>query len=228
MTAPAGPGERLLIFDFDGVIADSELLSNRVFAEELTAIGLPTTLDEAIELYMGKRFADCVRIIEERLGRPVDPDLDRRWAEGVQARIEAELGPVSGVSEFLDATAHHPRCVASSSPPRWLEACLARFGLSHHFDGRLYSGAVHVERGKPHPDLFLYAAADMRADPARAVVIEDSPTGVKAGAAAGMTVIGLLAAGHVRDGHGDRLLAAGATHLARDYGEVAAILASLG
>jgi len=88
----------------------------------------------------------------------------------------------------------------------------------------VFSAAVHVARGKPHPDLFLYAAATMNADPARTVVIEDSTAGVLAGVAAGMRVIGLCAGGHIRDGHADGLSAAGAHDIALTWAEVARMI----
>ncbi len=101
---------------------------------------------------------------------------------------------------------------------------LARFGVATSFNGPIFSAAVHVKRGKPHPDLFLHAAAVMAVDPSRALVIEDTPTGVRAGVAAGMTVVGLCAGGHIRDGHADRLHAAGAHHVVDDYAGVTALL----
>lgn len=101
---------------------------------------------------------------------------------------------------------------------------LSRFGLASTFSGPIYSATIHVTRGKPHPDLFLHAAAQMQVDPARTLVIEDSPSGAAAGAAAGMTVVGLCAGGHMRDGDGDRLRQAGAHHIVDDYRAISVIL----
>jgi beta-phosphoglucomutase-like phosphatase (HAD superfamily) len=115
------------------------------------------------------------------------------------------------------------RCIASSSGPDWIGVGLDLFGLTDHFDGSVFTGLA-VERGKPHPDLFLHAARTMGVDPSRALVIEDSEAGVSAGVAAGMTVVGLLAGAHVRDGHAERLAARGANHLAATYREVAAFM----
>ena len=219
--------DRLLIFDFDGVIADSEVLSNLILAEELTALGHPTSFDDAITHYMGKRWTDCVATIEARSAAVLPDNFAERIHDRFAARAAAEVDEVAGIRVFLDRTAGRSRCVASSSSPLWLTSCLDRFGLGHHFGENLFSAAVHVTRGKPHPDLFLHAAATMQADPARAIVIEDSPTGVMAGAAAGMTVIGFLGGSHIRDGHGDRLQDAGATHIARDFNEVDRIMATI-
>jgi beta-phosphoglucomutase-like phosphatase (HAD superfamily) len=118
----------------------------------------------------------------------------------------------------------HLRCIASSSPPGWIELGLGTMGIDAQHAGPIYSSAVHVTRGKPHPDLFLHAAAELGVPADRTVVIEDSPAGVRAGAAAGMTVLGLLAGGHIRHGHGERLLAAGADRVLSDYAAVEAFI----
>lgn len=213
----------LIIFDFDGVIVDSETLANQVLADELTALGCPTTLDEAFGSYMGYHWDDCLARIAERWGH-CPPELRARVDSKIEERLPSELKTIAGVEAFLDRLAPLPRCVASSSAPEWLEGRLAMFDLAHHFEGRLFSAAVHVTRGKPHPDIYLHAAKAMGVAPAGSVVIEDSPTGVRAGVAAGMTVIGLCAGTHIRDGHAERLLAAGAHHVAGSYDEVAALI----
>ena len=215
-------GPDLIIFDYDGVVADSELLNNEAFAEVLTAHGLPTTTDDAIAAYMGKRWLDCRPLIEARLGRPCPDDIVHEWTRLCHSRAATRLRPVAGVTEFV-AGRSQARCIASSSPPDWIDLGLGRFGLTGRL-GPVFSAAVHVARGKPHPDLFLHAAAAMKAEPARTVVIEDSPTGVLAGVAAGMTVIGLCAGGHIRAGHAEGLLAAGAHHIAASYDQVASLI----
>jgi len=212
----------LVIFDYDGVVADSELLNNTALAEVLTAIGLPTTLDEAIATYMGKRWLDCRPLIEARLDGPCPDDVHADWTRLCHERAASVLTTVPGLAGFLEDF-EGPRCIASSSPPAWIDLGLARFGLSDRL-GPVFSAAVHVTRGKPHPDLFLHAAAAMNAEPGRTVVIEDSVTGVLAGAAAGMRVIGLCAGGHIRDGHAEGLTAAGAHDIALCWGEVADLI----
>ena len=220
--------DRLLIFDFDGVIADSEVVSNEVLADELTALGMATSVDEALHLYMGKRWADCLAAIEANWHRQLPADFRDRCAAGIRLRSTSEIQPVRGVVRFLDGLGSRPRCVASSSSPDWLQTNLNRFGLSHHFGGQLYSAAVHVTRGKPHPDLFFHAAANMAAVPDRAIVIEDSATGVMAGVAAGMTVIGMCAGSHIRPGHAEKLRAAGANHIVDSYLSLERLLGDLG
>jgi beta-phosphoglucomutase-like phosphatase (HAD superfamily) len=213
----------LIIFDYDGVVADSELLNNAVLADLLTKAGLSTSLDEALAIYMGKRWLDCRPLIEARLGGPCPDDLQAEWMRQCYSRAPAELEPVAGFVEFL-AGRNERRCIASSSPPDWIELGLRCFGVTGTFGGPIFSAAVHVTRGKPHPDLFLHAAEAMGADPARTLVIEDSEPGVLAGVAAGMTVVGLCAGGHIRRGHAERLRQAGAHHVAGDYGTIARML----
>lgn len=213
----------LIVFDYDGVIADSELLNNLVLSELLTESGLATSLDDALSIYMGKRWLDCASLIEERLGGPCPDHIHGEWTRRCHERAASELRPVAGFVDFL-ASRGERRCIASSSPVAWIEMGLERFGVASSFNGPIFSAAVHVTRGKPHPDLFLHAAATMGVDPDRSIVIEDTPTGVRAGAAAGMTVVGLCAGGHVREGHPDRLRAAGAHHVVDDYTALAALL----
>lgn len=206
----------LIIFDYDGVIADSELLNNTVLADLLTELGLPTTLDESMAAYMGKRWRDCEQLIGEQLGAPCPPNLLEKWTRRCHDRALRDLSAVVGFDAFL-ASRTERLCIASSSPPDWIELGLRRFGAHEIFDGSIFSAAVHVNRGKPHPDLFFYAADAMGVAPERILVIEDSPAGVAAGVAAGMTVAGLCAGGHVRDGHAQRLKEAGAHQVLDSY-----------
>ncbi len=214
----------LVILDYDGVIADSELLNNQALAEILTGIGLPTTLDEALGRYMGRRWQDFRPEIEARLGQPCSDDVLTDWTRLCHERAATSLTPVAGAVAFI-AGLTQSRCIASSSPPDWIRLGLATMGLAPRAAGPTFSAAVHVTRGKPHPDLFLHAAAAMGVAPGRTLVIEDSGPGVEAGVAAGMTVIGLLAGGHIRDGHGERLVVAGAHAVAPSYEAVEAFMA---
>jgi HAD superfamily hydrolase (TIGR01509 family) len=213
----------LIIFDYDGVVADSELLNNLVLSELLTECGLPTSLDDALSTYMGKRWLDCLPLIEQRLGGPCPDHVHGEWTRRCHERAASELRPVAGFPDFLTARRER-RCIASSSPVAWIEMGLERFGARASFGDSIFSAAVHVTRGKPHPDLFLHAAAAMSVDPARALVIEDTPTGVRAGVAAGMTVVGLCAGGHIREGYVQCLHEAGAHHVVDAYSGVTALL----
>ncbi|HEX2764089.1 MAG TPA: HAD family phosphatase [Allosphingosinicella sp.] len=217
---------RAIIFDFDGVIVDSEWLANTVLGEALTERGYPVTRDEALDRYSGLRWDDCYRRIEEEsglrfgrsnLGDPVDA--------AVAARA-AEMLAVEGVESFVASQTDRMLAIASSSETWWLEQTLRRLGLSHAFGDRLYSAAGFA-RGKPHPDIYLHAADRLGVPPEACLVIEDHPVGVAAGAAAGMTVIALLAGRHIRHGHEERVRAAGASLIAHDYAQVFEIMEEL-
>jgi HAD superfamily hydrolase (TIGR01509 family) len=160
----------------------------------------------------------CV-IIEAEIGRPLPAGFRARSKEAFELRLD-EVTAVAGVAAFLAELPPVPKAVASSSPTRWLRSSLERFGLAHHFGDRLFSAAEHVARGKPHPDIYLHAARELGVRPAEVLVLEDTPAGVSSARAAGMTVVGLCAGLHCGPGHGERLRAAGADHIAGSYAEV--------
>ena len=217
---------RAIIFDFDGVIADSEVLSNTVLAEIVTELGVPTTVEDAYRDFMGKRFHEVVAAIEQAVGRALPPSFGEQYQDRTLQRFRRELAPIAGARDFIDKFVDLPRCIASSSSPDRLAVCLEVLRMTELFEGRVFS-ASNVARGKPHPDIFLHAAREIGAPPDECIVIEDSASGVLAGLAAGATVIGLLAAGHIRDGHGATLKQAGAHHVAADYADVERIVRGL-
>jgi len=221
---------RLLIFDFDRVVADSETLANVVLAEFVSELGVPTTLEDAYNRYMGKRFPEVIREIEAATGRQLPNGFPDEFQSRTLARFRQDLVAVPGAKDYIDSFAHVPKCIASSSSPDRLGLCLDVLGLRGAFEPYVYSASM-VPRGKPHPDIFLYAAQQMRIAPSRCIVIEDSASGVEAGVAAGMTVIGLLAASHIQEGHRERLAATGAHYVADTFQEATditrAVLAGL-
>ena len=217
---------RLLIFDFDGVLADSELLANTVLADAISELGVPTTADDSLRLYMGKRFHEIIAAVESVVGRKLPADFPNAFQQRTLARFREELRLVDGARAYIEAFATIPRCIASSSSPDRLSVCLDLLDLTDLFGAHVFS-ASQVARGKPHPDIFLYAAEQMRTDPREALVIEDSIGGVEAAVSAGMTVIGLLAASHIRDGHAARLRAAGAHYVAQTFAEAERITRTL-
>jgi HAD superfamily hydrolase (TIGR01509 family) len=178
----------LLIMDNDGVLVDSEPIANRVLASLLTEYGDPTTYEETVSRYMGTSLAYVREVVEAKLGRGLPADLEWRYHDELFARMRTELTPVAGVEAALDAI-DLPTCVASSGTHERIEVALKTVGFYDRFAGRIFS-SQDVERGKPYPDLFLHAAEHMGAAPAGSVVVEDSPYGVEAAKAAGMTVIG--------------------------------------
>ncbi|MFL6844844.1 MAG: HAD family hydrolase [Allosphingosinicella sp.] len=207
------------MFDFDGVIADSEILSNAVLAEALTGLGHPTTTAEAIERYIGLHWADTCAAIEARIGRTLPEAFKADTGAAFASRVD-EVVAVPGIHAFLEALPGLPKAVASSSPVSWLRSSLERFGLERHFGAHLYSAAEHVGRGKPYPDIYLHAARALGVEPSKVLVLEDTAPGVKAARAAGMTVVGLCAGTHCGSGYGERLSAAGARRIASTYTEV--------
>jgi HAD superfamily hydrolase (TIGR01509 family) len=185
----------------------------------LTELGHPTSVEQAVERYIGLNWRDMCVVIEAEIGRPLPAGFRERSKEAFQLRLE-EVTAVAGVEAFLAALPPVPKAVASSSPTEWLRGSLERFGLADHFGDRLFSAAEHVERGKPHPDIYLYSARALGVRPEAVLVLEDTPTGVKSARAAGMIVVGICAGLHCGPGHAERLLEAGASHVADNYDEV--------
>jgi HAD superfamily hydrolase (TIGR01509 family) len=178
----------LVIFDCDGVLVDSERISVRIDVEVLAELGWPLSEAEVIERFVGRSQEHMVGEIEAALGRRLSADREDPFDARYREAFEAELAPVDGVVDALDAIAA-PTCVASSSGHERLRHSLGLTGLLDRFDGRIFS-AEDVRNGKPAPDLFLHAAAALSADPARCAVIEDSRYGVEAARAAGMRAFG--------------------------------------
>lgn len=172
------------------MLVDSEPIANRVLAAALTELGITTTFDQSVARYLGRARRDWLADVEGQFGGP----LPEGWAEALRERtheaFRVELRAVPGVVDALDRIAV-PTCVASSGDPGKMQLTLGLTGLLPRFEGRIFS-AVEVPRGKPHPDLFLHAAARMGAEPARCVVVEDSPRGVAAAVAAGMRALGFV------------------------------------
>ncbi len=210
----------MLVFDCDGVLVDSEALVVEVEARLLTDAGFPVTVEEIVERYVGLSYATMMAELGERFGRPVPDELSRSIQQAAIDELPKRLEPVAGIEALLNGSTE-PRCVASSSDVDRIELSLQVTGLDRQFvPDRIFSAQM-VQNGKPAPDLFLLAASRVGADPADCVVIEDSPAGVTAGVAAGMTVVGLLAGRHVRPSLADRLRTAGAARLFETTEELA-------
>ena len=193
----------LIIFDCDGVLVDSEVLSCRCLSEVLAGYGISLGLDQALDLFLGRSMT-AVLDHYKAIGR-LDPEqFSAELRAGVRAAFLSALCPIEGVSSVLEGL-HTPHCVASSSDVDRVSLSLSLTGLASHFDGRLYTSQM-VERGKPAPDLFLHAAERMQADPSRTLVIEDSISGVRAGKAAGVTVWGFVGGSHYQSRDGKAIL----------------------
>ena len=208
------------------MLLESEYAGNKQIAEYLTAMGHPTTTQQSMDQFMGLSGSDFIGAIERWIGRPLPEDFHTIRAEE-DARVLAEgIEAVAGAVAFIESLPPDlPRAIASSSSVEWIERHLQHLGLRERFGGHIFSGRVHVARGKPAPDIYLHAAKALGVDIRRSVIIEDSPVGMTAAVASGAEVIGLCAGRHCGMDHGERLKALGAHHIARNFEEAAAILA---
>jgi HAD superfamily hydrolase (TIGR01509 family) len=184
----------LLIFDSDGVLVDSEELSARMLVEAAREHGpLAMELSEAVRLFRGRKMAECVDILSERLGRSLPEDFTPNFRARQAEAFRQNLKPIPGIHEAL-CEITMPICVASNGPREKIALALSVTGLLPFFEGRIFS-SYELGTWKPDPGLYLHAAAAMKVAPADCVVVEDSVLGVRAGIAAGMRVLAYIAAG---------------------------------
>ena len=215
-----------LLFDFDGVLIESEYAGNRQLAQWLTGAGKPTTVEESMALFMGYAGADFRQRMAAHLGRPLPPDFDvARRAEDERVMRDGIAAVAGAVGFVRSLPADLPRAVVSSSSTRWITRHLDHIGLREAFGDHVYSGAEHVVRGKPAPDLYLYAADKLGVAIRDCAILEDSPVGATGAVASGGFVIGLCAGTHCAADHGARLRAIGVDAVAADYHEVRRLLA---
>jgi HAD superfamily hydrolase (TIGR01509 family) len=216
----------LIIFDCDGVLVDSEIISCRAHAATLTRHGYPITEDQVFDRFLGRSMRQATLEVEAELGRSLPDDFHTQvYAEIFQA-FATSLQATTHIVETLAAITL-PVCVASSGPPEKISASLNRVGLYGRFAPHIFS-AVQVEHGKPAPDLFLFAAEQMKVPPERCLVIEDSVSGIAAARAAGMIVLGYHGGSHCRPGHADTLRAAGAAVTYDDMRELPGMIGRIG
>lgn len=211
-----------IIFDFDGVLLESEFEGNQLLAALLTELGHPTSVAEAVEHFTGLAGHDFIAKVEARIGRT----LPRKFHDATRAErdrtLEEGIAAVAGAVDFVRALPPSlPKAVASSSSTNWVRTHLKHLGLEGAFEPHIYSGREHVENGKPAPDLYLHSARELGVDIRRSLIIEDSKVGATGGLASGATVLGLAAGKHCLDGHIDMLRDAGVENIARDFDEVA-------
>ncbi|MEU1535624.1 HAD family hydrolase [Streptomyces fagopyri] len=185
----------LVIFDNDGVLVDSEPISNGILAAYLTELGHPTSYEESVRDYMGSAMHRVHDLVHERTGQRLPDDFDDVFHGRVFAAFERELRPVAGVVQVLEKLTADgvPYCVASSGSHERIRVGHRTTGLDRWFDEERVFSSQDVGRGKPAPDLFVHAAERMGVPPRRCVVVEDSPLGVQAANAAGMDVYGFTA-----------------------------------
>ena len=177
----------LIIFDCDGVIADSEVLSAAVLIDQLAALGIGVTPADVRRDFLGRSFPTVAQTIRQRFGQPLPDSFEADYRARLLDRFTTELEPTPGFQAMLDAL-RIPACIATSSSPQRVAHTLQVLNLVGRFGGRVFT-ASQVPHGKPAPDLFLLAAGTMGCPPARTLVIEDSSPGIAAAQAAGMRVL---------------------------------------
>jgi HAD superfamily hydrolase (TIGR01509 family) len=214
----------VIIFDCNGVLVDSERIAATVAAEEFTRVGIRLTPEHVARFFFGRRPADMIAMVETAGRRKLPASFPARLAGATLNRLRAEVRPMPHAAYAL-TWLRGPRCLASSSPIERVRVCLETTGLARFFTG-VFS-ASDVPKGKPAPDLFLHAAAEMQVEPAGCIVVEDSPAGVTAARHAGMTAIGFVGGSHAGGELGEALIRAGARTVIADLRQLKGILAAL-
>lgn len=215
----------LVIFDCDGVLVDSEVLSCRVHSEVLTRHGYAITVEQVHDRFLGRSAREARFEVETELGRALPEAYTAELKATIDRVFGESLQPVPYIEEALAGLSQRI-CVASSGTPTRIRSSLTSTGLIERFGENLFS-AMQVERGKPAPDLFLFAAAQMQVPPARCIVVEDSIPGVAGGLAAGMKVLGYHGGGHCRPGYAETLRAVGAAATFGDMRELPGMIEAL-
>jgi HAD superfamily hydrolase (TIGR01509 family) len=214
-----------IIFDFDGVLVESEFYGNQLLAELLTELGHPTTTEDAIRAFVGFSGPQFLAAIERRIGGPIPPRFQEKRKAQTERVLREGLRAVVGAVEFVRSLPPDlPKAIASSSTLRWIRPHLQHLGLAGAFGDHLYSGREHVERGKPAPDVYLHAARQLGVDIKRCAIIEDSEVGATGALASGAMVIGLAAGSHCFDDHAELLHDLGVEHVAHSFEEVMRLL----
>jgi HAD superfamily hydrolase (TIGR01509 family) len=203
----------VIIFDCNGVLVDSEQIAMAVAAEEFMGVGIPLTPELVMRYFFGRRPADMVASVEATIGRKLPANFESLITAAILWRLRKELRPMPHAAHAL-TWLRGPKCVASSSTPERIKVSLETTGLARFF-AHCFS-ASEVPNGKPAPDLFLHAASRMGIAARDCIVVEDSPAGVRAAAAAGMTAVGFVGGRHSGGDIGNQLIRAGARTLVAD------------
>jgi HAD superfamily hydrolase (TIGR01509 family) len=211
-----------IIFDFDGVLLESEYELNRLTAETLTDLGHEISTEDALHHFTGLSGQNVINAIESRIGAEIPAEFHSRMRENSRRVLREGIAAVQGAVEFVRSLPPElQRAVASSSSTKWIRSHLEHLGLDGAFGGHIYSGNEHVERGKPAPDIYLHAARQLGVAIEDCVIIEDSRVGATGALASGATVIGLAAGTHCFDDHADMLRSLGVAQVAHSFDEVA-------
>lgn len=213
----------LTIFDCDGVLIDSEIISAIVTAEILNDEGIAMTAEEVTSRFAGLASGEMEAILSEETGLPVSGRIKERIQAEFDRRI-VHVKAVPGVAELLD-TLDGPRCVGSNADSAYLKKALTSAGLYDRFKPYVFSASeVGTRKGKPDPNVFLHAAQELGVAPSDAIVIEDSFAGVSAAVRAGMRAIGFTGGAHSWPGHAEALMEAGAETVVRRHSDILAVI----
>ncbi|PYE90621.1 HAD family hydrolase [Phyllobacterium leguminum] len=217
----------LIIFDCDGVLVDSEIIAAQVESELLTDAGYPIAPDEISERFSGLTWPDILMLVEREAGIPLSASLIEKSDRILDERLATEVEAIEGIAKAVSAL-KLPKCICSNSSSKRLDLMLKRTGLYDLFAPDIFAAReVGTKKGKPAPDVFLYAAEKFGADPKKTIVLEDSVHGVHAAHAAGMRVIGFTGGGHTYPGHADRLTEAGAETVINRHKDLPAMIEAM-
>ena len=180
--------KKLIIFDCDGVLVDSETITNQVLVDYVNEFGVGISLEKALELFQGGALADWVHYVKAEHGIDLPPEFQTNFRRRMKVAFEKDLKVIPGVLELIESL-DCPICIASNGPLEKMETTLKVTGLNKYFNDNIFS-AYQINKWKPDPSLFLYAAEKMGVEPKNCTVIEDSPRGAEAATKAGMKVYG--------------------------------------
>ncbi len=178
----------LIIFDCDGTLVDSEPISNKVIAEMITELGYPITAEASYQTFRGTSINTILEFIKDKTGRLPEFDFENVYRERMDIAFEKELKAIPGALEFLDNVQTN-KCVASNGPQRKMKKSLGITGMIDHFKSEDIFSAYDIQKWKPEPDLFIYAANKMQVKPQKCLVVEDTVHGVEAAIKADMDVL---------------------------------------
>lgn len=185
--------KKLIIFDCDGVLVDSETTTNKVLADYLNEFGLDFTAEKALKLFRGGALADCIDYVRTDYKVELPEDFPSQFRHRMKVAFEKNLDPVKNIKNLLDHLENKEEefsvCVASNGPMEKMDTTLRVTNLKKYFNENIYS-AYQIDKWKPDPSLFLYAAKNMGFKPEDCIVVEDSPRGAEAAKASGMKCFG--------------------------------------
>ena len=220
-------GFDLIIFDCDGVLVDSEIIAAEVESRLLTEAGYPIGVEEMGERFAGMTWQNILLTIEREASIPLSASLLDKSEKLLDARLARDVKIIEGVKLALSRL-RRPYCICSNSSAHRLDMMLGKVGLKEVFAPHVFSAKdLGPDRVKPKPDIFLHAAEQFGANPARTLVVEDSVHGITGARAAGMRVVGFTGASHSYPSHADRLTEAGAETVISRMSELPGVIAAL-